>query len=57
MSLANLSRSVGAGLFSLFAKEISNAGSFYLMAGLLLGAALLLRWFDPQKHKAAIEAL
>ena len=57
MSLANLSRSVGAGLFSLFAKDISNAGSFYLMAGLLLGAALLLRWFDPQKHKAAIEAL
>jgi PAT family beta-lactamase induction signal transducer AmpG len=50
MSLANLSRSVGAALFALIAADVSSTQALYIIAGLLLLAALLLLLFDPEQH-------
>ncbi|MFU8814147.1 MAG: MFS transporter [Pseudomonadales bacterium] len=57
MSLANLSRSMGAALFALIAADVSAAGALYIMAGLLIAAAVLLTWFDPVKHQQRVGAL
>jgi PAT family beta-lactamase induction signal transducer AmpG len=57
MSLANLGRSAGAGLFALIAADISTIDALYLMAGLSLVAAILLTRFDHEKHNRRLEAL
>ena len=57
MSLANLSRSVGAGLFAGVAAEVTSAQALYMIAVLLICAAALLNFFHPEKHKAALEKL
>jgi PAT family beta-lactamase induction signal transducer AmpG len=57
MSLANLGRSAGAGIFALIATDMSSTESMYLMAGLLALAGLLLRMFDAKAHRASIDAL
>lgn len=57
MSLANLGRSLGAGLFAFIAADLSAIESIYLMSGLLAVAALLLTAFNPARHAARIDAL
>jgi MFS transporter, PAT family, beta-lactamase induction signal transducer AmpG len=57
MSLANLSRSIGAGAFSLIAADVGSVGALYLMGGLLLGGAALLTLFDPASHRQRLGAL
>jgi MFS transporter, PAT family, beta-lactamase induction signal transducer AmpG len=57
MSLANLARSVGAGMFAWVADDVSSAQALYLMGGLLLGAAALLTLFDPVNHQARLGSL
>ena len=57
MSLANLGRSLGAGLFAFIAADLSAIESIYLMSGLLTVAALLLTAFNPARHAARIDAL
>lgn len=50
MSLANLSRSLGAGVFALWGAQFGSTGMLYLMAGFLASAAALLFWFNPDEH-------
>jgi PAT family beta-lactamase induction signal transducer AmpG len=57
MSLSNLSRSMGAGAFAFIAADVSYAQAIYLIAVLLVGAAVLLALFDPLQHQKAIRAL
>ena len=57
MSLANLGRSAGAGLYALIAADISTIDTLYLMAGLYLIAAIMLSGFDQSKHARRMEAL
>ena len=57
MSLANLSRSVGAGLFALIATQISTVHAMYLIAGLLLAGGLGIRFFNPAAHRARLADL
>lgn len=57
MSLANLSRSIGAGLFAGIAAEVTSAQALYIMAILLICAAVLLSFFNPAKHKMALDKL
>jgi len=57
MSLANLSRSIGAGLFAGIADAVTSSQAFYLMAVLLICAAGVLIFFHPGRHKAALQEL
>ena len=50
MSLANLSRSAGAALYGMLAATLGSSGMLYVMAGLFIVAALLLRFFDARAH-------
>jgi len=57
MSLANLSRSLGAGVYALLATDLGATGMLFMMASLLIGGALLMRVFDPSAHEARLAAL
>ena len=57
MSLANLGRSTGAGLFALIATDISATDALFLIAGLFAVAAVMLTMYDHDKHTALIETL
>ena len=57
MSLANLSRSAGAGFFALVATQISTLQAMYLIAGLLLAGGLGIRFFAPTAHQARLAGL
>ena len=57
MSLANLARSLGAWLFAFIAADVTSSQALYLMAGLWLVSAVLLRWFDPQRHQDDLASL
>ncbi len=57
MSLANLARSVGAGVFALVADQMSYVQNFMLMGTLLLLASVSLWRFDPDSHRRRLEAL
>jgi PAT family beta-lactamase induction signal transducer AmpG len=57
MSLANLARSMGAGLFALVAAELSYAQDFVLMGALLLLAGVSLWRFDPVSHQQRLDDL
>jgi len=55
MSLANLARSVGAGLYALLAVHLSNVDALYLIVGLNAAAVGLLLFLDLEGHKARID--
>jgi PAT family beta-lactamase induction signal transducer AmpG len=57
MSLANLSRSLGAGVYALLATDVGATGMLLIMAGLLIAGSLLLRMFDADGHEARLAAL
>jgi PAT family beta-lactamase induction signal transducer AmpG len=57
MSLSNLSRSIGAGLFALIAADVSYTQAFYMMSVSFLCAAALLAMFDEQKAHRRLAAL
>ncbi len=57
MSLSNLSRSIGAGMFAFIAADISSVQAVYLMAGLHLAGALLLTRFSHTKHHDRLTAM
>jgi PAT family beta-lactamase induction signal transducer AmpG len=57
MSLANLGRSVGAGLFAIIANDLNSVQSLYLITGLFIVAAMLLTLFNSQQHAERLEAL
>jgi PAT family beta-lactamase induction signal transducer AmpG len=51
MSLANLSRSVGAFAFALIAADVTSAEALYIMAALNIAAAVMLTRFNPAAHR------
>lgn len=57
MSLANLSRSLGAGVYALLATDLGTVGMLMLMVGVLVSASVLLRLFDAEGHEARLAAL
>lgn len=57
MSLANLAKSVGAGLYGLVAAQLTSIDALYLVAGLNVLAFLLVWVFDQADHSARINAL
>jgi PAT family beta-lactamase induction signal transducer AmpG len=57
MSLANLARSMGAGLFALVAAQLSYVQDFLLMGTLLLLAGASLWRFDLESHQRHLDAL
>lgn len=57
MSLANLARSVGAGLYALIAIHLTNLEALYIVAGLNLLAVLLLLSLNLEEHKKHINRL
>lgn len=57
MSLANLSRSLGAGVFALWGVQFGSAGMLYLMAGFMVSAAALLFWYNPDGHRTRLAAI
>jgi PAT family beta-lactamase induction signal transducer AmpG len=57
MSLANLTRSIGAGLFALVAADLSFAQDFALMGALLSLGVLSMLLFDIDAHRARLAAL
>lgn len=57
MSLANLARSLGAGVYALLAAEFGATGMLLLMVGLLVSAAVLMRLFDPDGHEVRLADL
>jgi len=57
MSLSNLSRSIGAGVFASIAADVTSAQAIYMIAVLLMCAAVLLVLFDPAKHALALGRL
>jgi PAT family beta-lactamase induction signal transducer AmpG len=57
MSLANLSRSVGAGAFAFIAADVTSADALYMIAGLNAVAAIVLTRFNLAKHRTRIAAL
>jgi PAT family beta-lactamase induction signal transducer AmpG len=57
MSLANLSRSIGAFLYALVPKSVPVEHGFLMMAGLLILAAVVTVFFKPESHRQRIEAL
>ncbi len=57
MSLANLSRSIGAALFALVAAELTHPQTFYIMAVLAVIAGSLLLLFDEGKARARLGQL
>ena len=57
MSLANLSRSIGAGFFALVATQISTVQTMYLIGGLLLAGGLGIRFFDAIAHQTRLAGL
>jgi PAT family beta-lactamase induction signal transducer AmpG len=57
MSLSNLARSIGAGLFALVAAELSYVQIFMLMGVLLLLACASMWRFDLERHQRRLDAL
>jgi PAT family beta-lactamase induction signal transducer AmpG len=57
MSLANLSRSIGAGAFALIADQVTTVQALYLMAGVLACGAVLLTRFNGSSHRARLAGL
>lgn len=57
MSLSNLSRSMGAGLFAFIAADTSSVQAIYIMAGLHIVGALLLTRFSMSAHRTRLEAV
>jgi len=57
MSLANLARSVGAGLFAFLAADTTSAGALYIVAALNVAAAVLLTRFNLARHRSRLDAL
>ena len=57
MSLANLSRSAGAGLFAFIAADATSVDALYLIAGVNVAAAVLLTRFNLAKHRVEIDRL
>jgi len=57
MSLANLARSIGGGLFALVAAKLSYVQDFLLMGTLLLLAGVSLWRFDLDSHQRRLDAL
>ncbi len=57
MSLANLSRSAGAGMFAFIAADVTNTDALYIMAALNIAAAALLTRFSLAKHRARLAPL
>jgi PAT family beta-lactamase induction signal transducer AmpG len=57
MSLSNLSRSIGAGLFALIAADVSYTQAIYIMSISFVIAAGLLAVFDEHKARSRLEAL
>jgi PAT family beta-lactamase induction signal transducer AmpG len=57
MSLANLSRSLGAAVYALLAVQLSSAEMLYLMAFFLIAGALLLSRYDAPAHSARLAEL
>ncbi len=57
MSLANLARSIGAGLFALVAAQFSYAQDFVLMGALFLLAGVSLWRFDLGSHQRRLDDL
>jgi PAT family beta-lactamase induction signal transducer AmpG len=57
MSLANLSRSVGAGAFAFIAADVTSADALYMIAGLNAVAAIVLTRFNLAQHRTRIAAL
>jgi MFS transporter, PAT family, beta-lactamase induction signal transducer AmpG len=54
MSLANLSRSLGAGLYAMFAADLTSTTTFFVMAGFFVAGALMLTRYDAQAHEARL---
>ncbi len=57
MSLANLSRSLGAALYAGLAAQLGAEGILYVMAFLYAAGAALLTRFDAERHEAELAAL
>lgn len=57
MSMANLMRSVGAGLFALVAEDLSFAQDFALLGVLLLLGGACMTMFDLDGHRRRLEGL
>lgn len=57
MSLSNLSRSIGAGLFALVAADVTYTQAIYMMSISFLVAAGLLFMFDDRKAQRGLEEL
>lgn len=57
MSLANLSRSLGAGVYALLAADLGASGMLLAMAGFMVAAVLLLSRFDANAHRARLDDL
>lgn len=57
MSLANLSRSAGAGLFALVAAGTTSVEALYMIALLNIAGAVLLTRFNLAKHRARLDEL
>ena len=56
MSLANLSRSIGAGLFAFIAADTTSVQAIYIMVGLHAAGALLLTRFSLSEHHRRLAA-
>jgi PAT family beta-lactamase induction signal transducer AmpG len=57
MSLSNLTRSIGAGLFALVAGPLGVVGPFFAMAALLVGALALISRFEIAPHRERLRGL
>ncbi len=57
MSLANLSRTAGVGLFAVVADHLSFAQDFVIMGALLLLSAVLLMLFNESAHRRRLDQL
>lgn len=57
MSLANLSRTLGAYLFALVAARLTFELDFLLMAVLLFLSAIVVSFFDPDSHQETLDQL
>lgn len=57
MSLANLSRSIGAFLYALVPEKVPVEHGFLMMAGLLILAAGVTVFFNPDSHRRRIDSI
>jgi predicted MFS family arabinose efflux permease len=57
MSLSNLARSVGAGVFALVSPQLGVVGPFYAMAALLALALAVISRLDLAPHRERLRAL